>query len=88
MECYIRFTLAVPSSCCSTSRATHAPRAGTCQQRTITVVKGLPLLGFSRRWAEPAQEGDALEREGAAFAAFALRGLFPLLEKEKALKRG
>lgn len=34
------------------------------------------------------QEGDALEREGAAFAAFALRGLFPLLEKEKALKRG
>lgn len=29
------------------------------------------------------QEGDALEREGAAFVAFALRGLFPLLEKEE-----
>lgn len=34
------------------------------------------------------QEGDALEKEGTAFTAFALRGLFPLLEKEQALKGG
>lgn len=89
MECYIHFTLAVPSSCCSTSRAAHAPRAGTCQQHTITVVKGLPLLGFSSRWAEPVQEGDALEREGAAFAAFVrLKGFVSIIREGEGFEEG
>lgn len=60
---------------------------GTCQPQTITAIKGLPLLGSDSCWEEPVEEGDALEREVTASTAFALRGLFPFLEKEKTLKR-
>lgn len=37
--------------------------SGTCQPQTITAIKGLPLLGSSSCWEEPAEEGDALQRE-------------------------